>query len=96
MKSEKLRIALASVIGRIREIGPDAFRAELEKQENGDIASALREIEAFASFYVTDFFTVHSAVNTAIMWGAALNQPFEIIDLENFIAANDSNFALAA
>ena len=38
---------LKSVISRIREMGTDAFRAEIEAHQPGDIATALIEINSF-------------------------------------------------
>lgn len=96
LRAEALRAALASVISSIRANGAEAFRAEIEQHESGDIALALREIEAFASSCLVGSLRVHSAVNAAIMWGAALDHPFDITDFEKFIAANDDVFVLAA
>lgn len=96
MKPEALQTALSSVIERIRSIGSEAFRAEIEQHEAGDIALALREIEAFASSCLASSLMIHSKVNAAIMWGATSTQPFELTDFEKLIAANDGNFALAA
>lgn len=96
MKREELEAALSAVLGGIRAMGPEKFRAEIEARKSGDLALALADLESFASDYLTDFLTISVVVNNAICWGAIRSDSFVLADLECWIAANDSNFKLAA
>lgn len=96
MKRDGLQAALSTILDRIRAMGPEGFRAELEATPRGDIADALGEIELFVAQSLSSTVMVSCAVRDAIHWGAGLDVPFELSDISNWIAANDGRFALAA
>lgn len=96
MDRERLEGALSEILAEIRKMGSQAFRAEIEARKTGELALALAEIEAFASEYLSDRLVASMVVRNAIQWGAESQPMFDLSDLEEWIAANDSCFSLAA
>lgn len=96
MTSKKIQAALAAIVENVRQMGAERFRAELDAREPGTLAQAFAEIEAFASEYLAFDLSVSTALLDAIQWGVTFQQSFDLCDLQQWIAANDERFALAA
>jgi hypothetical protein len=52
MTSEKIQAALAAIVERVKQMGAESFRAELDARGPGPLAQAFAEIEAFAADYL--------------------------------------------
>lgn len=98
MTSEKIKAALAAIVAGVEEMGAARFRAELDARASGPLAQAFAEISAFASDYLSSNadLVVSAGLLDAIEWGVAFQQSFDLCDLQQWLAANDDRFALAA
>ena len=101
MTSREIQAALAAIVESVKQMGPERFRAEFDAQEAGDMALAFAEIEAFASDYLNltstpADVTASKTILDAIQLGLPFQQSFSLQELEQWIAANDESFALAA
>lgn len=98
MTSDKIKAALAAIVASVEEMGAERFRAELDASGPGPLAQAFAEIEAFASEYMSanSDLVVSAALLDAIEWGVTFQQSFDLCDLQQWLAANDDRFALAA
>lgn len=96
MTSEKIQSALAAIVESVKAMGAERFRAELDAREPGPLAQAFAEIEAFASEYLSSDLVASTALLDAIQWGVTFQPSFDLCDLQQWIAANDQRFSLAA
>lgn len=95
MDRNKLHAALAAVVENIKTMGPEQFHATIQAREAGELARAFGEIAAFASDYAPGVFVSYSLVD-AIHWGLTLQQSFDLDSLQQWAAANDHRFQIAA